>query len=301
MAGALGVVITTDVPMGGQRAQPVYVDDGLPIVGPAQAIVVTTGEVPQMGGPPLAVRLAPAGTPAIGPALPVYVVSGSLGAASAPSFVPTDITGLIWDFDPDVLSAGAISSLADSSGNGHTATQGTGASQPIAVANEVNGHTIMRFDGVDDRLVTASIAHGIGAGDFFYVTVARTASSLSGYHTICSNGSFLPAFYLNGNKVDVYIVGDKNGATVLSASTVYTILGRRLSGTLEYYVNGTIDANTFANVDTIPDGISTLGDEANSTASPWNSDLARVIFGKTLSNTDRDLLTSYLRTKYAHY
>lgn len=81
MAGALGVVITTDVPMSGQHAQPVYVDDSLPIVGPSQAIVVTSGEVPQMGGPALAVRLAPAGTPALGPALPVYVVSGSLGGA----------------------------------------------------------------------------------------------------------------------------------------------------------------------------------------------------------------------------
>jgi hypothetical protein len=84
MAGALGVVITTDVPMSGQHAQPVYVDDTLPIVGPSRAIVVTTGEVPQMGGPPMAVRLAPAGTPAIGPALPVYVVSGSLGGSVAP-------------------------------------------------------------------------------------------------------------------------------------------------------------------------------------------------------------------------
>jgi len=86
MAGALGVVITNDVPVEGRAAVPVYVDDSLPIVGPSQAIVVTTGEVPQMGGPPMAVRLAPAGTPAIGPALPVYVVSGAL--SSGPVVTP---------------------------------------------------------------------------------------------------------------------------------------------------------------------------------------------------------------------
>lgn len=82
MAGALGVVITTDVPMSGQHAQPVYVDDTLPIVGPSRAIVVTNGEIPPMGGPAIPVRLAPAGTPALGPALPVYVVpgGGSLGS-----------------------------------------------------------------------------------------------------------------------------------------------------------------------------------------------------------------------------
>jgi hypothetical protein len=84
MGGALGVVITTDVPVEGRAAVPVYVDDSLPIVGPSRAIVVTTGEVPQAGGPPMAVRLAPAGTPALGPALPVYVVSGNLGGSVGP-------------------------------------------------------------------------------------------------------------------------------------------------------------------------------------------------------------------------
>lgn len=86
MAGALGVVITADVPMSGQHAQPVYVDDSLPIVGPSRAIQVTTGEVPQMGGPPMAVRLAPAGTPATGPGMYVYVIAGggSLGGGAAP-------------------------------------------------------------------------------------------------------------------------------------------------------------------------------------------------------------------------
>jgi hypothetical protein len=87
MAGALGLVITTDVSIAGGHAIPVYVDDTLPIVGPSRACVVTTGEVPQAGGPPLAVRLAPAGTPAIGPALPVYVIpgGGSLGGSAASS------------------------------------------------------------------------------------------------------------------------------------------------------------------------------------------------------------------------
>jgi lysophospholipase L1-like esterase len=89
MAGALGVVITTDVPVSGQHAQPVYVDDSLPIVGPSQAIVVTTGEIPQAGGAPLAVRLAPAGTPAIGPALPVYVVPGG-GALGVTVLAPVN-------------------------------------------------------------------------------------------------------------------------------------------------------------------------------------------------------------------
>jgi len=82
MAGALGLVLTGNtVTMEGSHAIPVYVDNSLPIVGPSRACVVITNEVPLAGGPPLAVRLAPAGTPAIGPAIPVYVISGSLSAS----------------------------------------------------------------------------------------------------------------------------------------------------------------------------------------------------------------------------
>lgn len=93
MAGALGVVITTDVPMSGQHAQPVYVDDSLPIVGPSRAIVVTSGEVPLMGGPAIPVRLAPAGTPAIGPALPVYVIPGGGSLGNVATFRNADSSG----------------------------------------------------------------------------------------------------------------------------------------------------------------------------------------------------------------
>lgn len=125
MAGALGVVITTDVPMGGQHAQPVYVDDGLPIVGPAQAIVVTNGEIPQAGGPPLAVRLAPAGTPTTGPVMPVYVVSGSLGSNAAP--VSTLLNGLTSYWKQDEASGVGIDSVGTNTlTDNNTATSAAG-------------------------------------------------------------------------------------------------------------------------------------------------------------------------------
>lgn len=114
MAGALGVVITTDVPMSGQHAQPVYVDDTLPIIGPSRACIVTTGDVPQIGGPAIPVRLAPAGTPAIGPAIPVYVVSGSLGSsvASNPQLGAATVaalnTTITNDLSPDGITWAAV-------------------------------------------------------------------------------------------------------------------------------------------------------------------------------------------------
>lgn len=85
MAGALGLVITTNVAVEGRHAIPVYVDDSLPIVGPSRACVIADGStIPFAGGAPVAVRLAPAGTPAIGPAIPVYVVPGG-GSLALPA------------------------------------------------------------------------------------------------------------------------------------------------------------------------------------------------------------------------
>jgi hypothetical protein len=79
------------------------------------------------------------------------------------------------------------------------------------------------------------------------------------------------------------------------------VIVRRFSGTLESYVNGTIDTTTFANSSNIANAAMTIGDEGGAGGSPWSGDMAEIMMGKTLSNTDRDSLTSYLRTKYAHY
>jgi len=82
MAGALGVVITNNVTVSGAQAQPVYVDNTLPIVGgPAQAVVIAGSDIPQRGGPAIPVRYAPLGSPTVGPAMPIYVVSGYLPSA----------------------------------------------------------------------------------------------------------------------------------------------------------------------------------------------------------------------------
>lgn len=158
MAGALGVVITTDVSVEGRAAVPVYVDDSLPIVGPSRAVqVVTSG--PMAGGSAQPVRVAPSGTPAIGPALPVYVVSGSLGA----SFAPTDITGLMAWYKSNTgtytTSAGSTPATADSdpvgrwedqSGNGRHVTQATAGKRPLLKTNISGGYPAIRTDGTDD-------------------------------------------------------------------------------------------------------------------------------------------------------
>lgn len=54
-----------------------------------------------------------------------------------------------------------ITSVSDKSGNGLTATESTGANQPLLVASARNGLSAADFDGSNDKLTTASIADNL--------------------------------------------------------------------------------------------------------------------------------------------
>lgn len=138
MSGALGVVLTTDVPVEGRAAVPAYVDESLPIVGPARAVqVVTSG--PMAGGPPMAVRLAPAGTPALGPALPIYIVSGILDTQAYTNKVKALAPLAYWPL-AELSGATAI----DESGNGRN---GVYSGVTLGAAGIGDGRTAAAFDG----------------------------------------------------------------------------------------------------------------------------------------------------------
>lgn len=65
----------------------------------------------------------------------------------------TDGLVLLLDGDSLADAAGAVSVWGDESGS---ATQAETLRQPVAVADAINGHGVVRFDGVDDRLDLAS-------------------------------------------------------------------------------------------------------------------------------------------------
>lgn len=184
MGGALGVVLTTNVPIEGRAAIPVYVDDSLPIVGPSRAVVVmpVDGSARLAGGAAIPVRLAPAGTPAIGPALPVYVVSGSLSTAA--SFDPSQIAGLFLWLDASKITGladgAAVGSWTDASGNGHTATA-TGNARPTYKTNIVGGRPVVRFDGSNDTLVTAAYAANLAQPCTYVVVEQHTTTAANLY------------------------------------------------------------------------------------------------------------------------
>jgi hypothetical protein len=60
----------------------------------------------------------------------------------------------------DDLSPGAVSQWNDASGKGNHLTQSSGADQPTAVANQLNGLPVVHFDGVSEFLQGPSVISG---------------------------------------------------------------------------------------------------------------------------------------------
>lgn len=79
---------------------------------------------------------------------------------------PSGVTGLQLWLDADdastftYSSANVVSQWNDKSGNGRHASQGTVASQPLRVGYAQNGRAVVRFDGSNDYLTSASTISG---------------------------------------------------------------------------------------------------------------------------------------------
>lgn len=86
----------------------------------------------------------------------------------------TDLMSLWLNSTMGVTSdSGKLSSWADLSGQGHSAIQISASNQPAVIGGQLNGHSVIRFDGADDYLSSATA----GTMKAAYV-VFRTSSSL---------------------------------------------------------------------------------------------------------------------------
>lgn len=74
---------------------------------------------------------------------------------------------------------GAVSAWNDQSGNGNNATQATAARQPLLAANQLNGNSVIRFDGVNDILQIVAPSSMVGL-EFFTMYVVGRYNSTAG-------------------------------------------------------------------------------------------------------------------------
>lgn len=165
---------------------------------------------------------------------------------------------------------------SDVSGNGNHATL-TGFSTTQAVEawqpRGATGHALT-FDGVapGNRLITGTIAHGIGTGDFTYSALVKISTddvhATSNLHSVITNGSvYTPAFgvgtgatgaAVDGN-VAMYFDGWRDFGAGITKGTWQHIAVTRTSGVLTGYVAGAACPNTFSVATSIADAAQIIG------------------------------------------
>lgn len=97
---------------------------------------------------------------------------------------PSDIPGLEAWYDADNLGLAdnaAVRSWPDSSGHLRDLLQGTAANQPTLQTNELNGHSVVRFDGTNDYLTTA---FGLTLAQPLRIFVVAKSATASGHRVV---------------------------------------------------------------------------------------------------------------------
>lgn len=108
-----------------------------------------------------------------------------------------------WADDPSWTNPGdgnTVGSWRDYSGNGRTASQGTGSQQPLyrATTAALNGRPSVEFDGVDDRLLASWSSVGQPVSLVLICDTVSVPGSVSRYPLIGNNGSgFTSLFWID--------------------------------------------------------------------------------------------------------
>ena len=198
-----------------------------------------------------------------------------------------------WKSDSLALSDGAsVSAWSDSSNNGWTASQGTGANQPVFKTNIINGRSILRFDGSNDTLSTSDL--GLSQPDTVLLVGKQTSKSTPGRFLDAVINRQLLGLSTSGF-FDCY-AGSASLNDAVDHSGGFHILSMAFNGASSFgYVDGTqvVTGNPGSG------GLGTTYLGSDSGSGVLNGDLAElIIYNSLLSTTNRQNVERYLSTRY---
>ncbi len=203
---------------------------------------------------------------------------------------PSDIAGLSLWFSADSLQQNNppfVSSVFDLSGQLNHAIQATGAKQPIVVANALNGHSIVRFDGIDDFFQFNSIND---IRTVFWV-IKEDANASPNFRLLLGHSSNYD-FYRSGASI---WAGPNTNTNILSGET-------RLNKAI---VDGVITPvpTLFSLISIVTTGnvsADNLSIDRNISDRVWDGDFAElIIYNQALSPAEVAQIESYIQQKYA--
>jgi hypothetical protein len=231
---------------------------------------------------------------------------------AATGWTPAQITTALWLDASDAATvervSGAVSQWNDKSGNNRNVTQSTSGKRPIYVSAGINSLNTIRFDGIDDELISTSIGLpvGLSARSAFCVykpnrTSGTQSNAIFGQGAATNGQMFALQFRAtaSGAQGDPYFAGFAadltNGiaptATVKQAAIVFG------SGSGTLFSNGSQIASGSLSLDTTNNQILVGNSPANVEFA--QADICEIIYtANAASTTARQLIEGYMAWKW---
>lgn len=218
-----------------------------------------------------------------------------MASPTAVAFSPTSLSGLHSWWDASQITGLAdgdpVASWSDMSGGGHTLTQATSAQRPTYKTSILNGKPVVRFDGVDDKLDTASFT----LAQPFTVIFAAVPRGLPSFST--------PFDAVSGSACTVYFNSVYRQQTTLDVSTTLTpVVGTAEKVFATYNAASSAFARNGTSVTTNPGtGGTTTGLRvgASRSGSFAQHDFAEfLIYSRAITTTERQQIEAYFLSKY---
>ncbi|MEO7313532.1 MAG: LamG-like jellyroll fold domain-containing protein [Chitinophagaceae bacterium] len=198
--------------------------------------------------------------------------------------------------------AGNISAWADQSPNLHLASQSIPTSQPLWVANVLNGKPVVRFDGANDLMTTD--VNGPGGTEFTFFVVAKSdGQRILSYND--GNGYVLYSYAITNQFVISNDGGPYGGLNPAINDPSYFVAGcarykASTSNGMQTFLNGSLVAQRDAeNIAALPNAPLQIGGAPGGTTEVINGDVAEIIvYNRALTDAEKSLVDNYLSVKY---
>jgi hypothetical protein len=235
---------------------------------------------------------------------------GATGGSDDSRSRPTFLTGLVsWHVADDIALAdgSAVSQWPDQSGFARNLKQATGAKQPILKTNltpGVNGHRIVRFDGVNDYLQCA-LSSVVAEPCTVFIVMQQFSGGGTQQIWLGGGTAIPPLFYRYDASNTVSIWGGSGSDLTYARSSAWPMPFTVMSAVF----NGGSGSNVWENETSKVSGTAgsasfgglTVGALDDGTL-PAQIDVAEILmYTGALSDANRLLVIRYLNAKYAVY
>ncbi len=230
----------------------------------------------------------------------VAILMLAVGQAHA-AFSSNTVAGLaVWfEADAGVLidGSGFVTNWLDQSGNGRNATQTTTGLKPTCVASALNGKPVIRFDGVNDKLVTANLSSAFPAAATLFVVatisndtqydIYYTGSASDSYWRHSGGGAYMEPFH--GPRIEGIFTMPTSGTIMFTVKSSSGSWAMRTNGAS---AGGVVSSGSYSS-----GGIHTIAD--GSSGGPLQGDIAEVlIYSRILNSSEESAVGVYLAGKY---